>query len=90
MTKEEFDDIIYDILCEECTDEVHDCMDTYMAEEIIMEYGLQKAIRLMIYNNGPLEDAPSSHNMAYCILEEKTYDCTNFASYTQYINENPL
>ena len=89
FTQEEFDEIFYDILHEECDDEVN-IMDIYMAEDIIMEYGLQKSIQLMIFNNGPLQNAPSLRNLAYLIIKEKIVECTNFASYTQYCNENPL
>jgi hypothetical protein len=89
FTQEEFDDIIYDIVNDECDDySVH--LEGDSVQDLILEYGLKKAIQLTISNNGPLEDAPDLETMLYYILQEKVYLLTTFSSYTQYCNENPL
>jgi hypothetical protein len=88
FSKEDFDDVFYSIMNDEC-DDFSTHLEEDSVQELILEYGLKKAIQLLISNNsGPLEDAPDLETMLFFILQEKIYLCTNFASYTQYCNEN--
>jgi len=89
FTEEEFNVILYDIVNDEC-DYYSTSLQENVLEAMILEYGLRKAIQLAVFDNGPHQTAPDSWTIVYFILQDKVYFGTTFASYTQYVNENPL
>jgi len=70
ITEDEFLDICADIKHEEIDDEVNRmCLSD--ANRLLCEYGISKAIQLLIDEYGSLTEAPTIKQLVYGIVEER-------------------
>ena len=86
ITEDEFLEICADIKHEELDDEVNR-MCLCDANRLVCEYGISKAIQLLIDNYGGLTEAPTIKQLVYVVVEERV-DYYSYEGYIHWCEEN--